>query len=628
MKKLNLLLLEDSTDDAELVIQMLKRSGIDCDIKVVCYEAEYTSELENYAYDLILADNALPQFDATHAIDIMHALNLDIPFILVTGSMSEEFAVEIMKNGAWDYILKDRLGRLPNAVISAYSKSELLREKQRNIDERLKSETLMKKAESLAHFGSWEEDREKDTVRWSEEYYRILGYEPGEVAANHSNFIARVHPDSMEFVQQEIARAMKGMDKHNFDCKILAADSDIRHVKCELAITRNEAGKIIRINGLNKDITAVKQAEERLKQSEANLRTIFDHSDTGYILLDVNCRIVSFNKIFDIFAKEQLGMPLVEGTPVVGYVKGDAKQALQAAIDSALKNVAAGYEVPIRQADDSLSWFHIYYHPVWGGDSGPLGVIISEADITPRKLLELQEKKITRDLIQRKNELEQFTYIISHNLRAPVANIMGITAILGNDFEYGDDQRSLLDGMRVSVEKLDGVIADLNQIIQLKQGLSEKKELLKFSQLVEDIKIVINNVITASGVQIKYSFGELDTVMTIRSFMHSIFYNLISNSIKYRQPGRQPVIEITSHVYDSYAELVFTDNGVGIDLHRKGSMLFGLYKRFHTELAEGKGIGLFMVKTHIESLGGTISVASEVNKGTRFTIRFDLADLQ
>ena len=98
---------------------------------------------------------------------------------------------------------------------------------------------------------------------------------------------------------------------------------------------------------------------------------------------------------------------------------------------------------------------------------------------------------------------------------------------------------------------------------------------------------------------------------------------MISNSIKYRRPNASCVVEITSAKIDKIIILSFKDNGSGIDLNKKGSQVFGLYKRFHTNI-EGKGVGLFMVKTQVGTLGGKISVRSEVNKGTEFVIEFNV----
>ena len=106
--------------------------------------------------------------------------------------------------------------------------------------------------------------------------------------------------------------------------------------------------------------------------------------------------------------------------------------------------------------------------------------------------------------------------------------------------------------------------------------------------------------------------------------MRSIFYNLISNSIKFRKPELSPVIEIKSRRHKDMIELTFRDNGIGIDLEKKNNQIFGLYKRFHPEYAEGKGMGLFMVKTQVETLGGRISIQSKVGEGTEFKMEFEL----
>ena len=109
--------------------------------------------------------------------------------------------------------------------------------------------------------------------------------------------------------------------------------------------------------------------------------------------------------------------------------------------------------------------------------------------------------------------------------------------------------------------------------------------------------------------------------------MHSIFYNLITNSIKYKNPVLPLVLEIKSEMTENVIRLTFKDNGIGIDLEKSGDQLFKLYKRFHIGAAEGKGMGLFMVKTHVESIGGKISVNSEMNVGTVFLIEFPFTDM-
>lgn len=167
------------------------------------------------------------------------------------------------------------------------------------------------------------------------------------------------------------------------------------------------------------------------------------------------------------------------------------------------------------------------------------------------------------------------------------------------------------------------MITDLNSILQIKKEIGEKSETVHFQDLIDSIKESIQNVILKENVQVVTDFTSASELFTLKTYLYSIFHNLISNSIKYHQAGLNPIIEISSSVSDGKLALSFKDNGMGIDLPRKREQLFGLYKRFHHHV-EGKGMGLFMVKTQVEILGGTISVFSEVNRGTEFVIEFNL----
>jgi len=262
----------------------------------------------------------------------------------------------------------------------------------------------------------------------------------------------------------------------------------------------------------------------------------------------------------------------------------------------------------------------IIYDQYTGKRNKMIGTI---QDITERKIAELEREKITADLIQRNKDLEQFTYIVSHNLRAPVANIIGFSDAIFNTELNEEDKKGVAEGLSASVHRLDEVILDLNNILKIKSEFSETMESVKFSSIVDDIKITNQELIEKENVLIKTDFNAIDEWFTIKSYLYSIFYNLISNSIKYRRPNASCVVEITSAKIDKKIILSFKDNGSGIDLNKKGSQVFGLYKRFHTNI-EGKGVGLFMVKTQVGTLGGKISVRSEVNKGTEFVIEFNV----
>src|SRR6266700_5946759 len=132
---LKILHLEDLPADAEMIERQLNKSGIIFEKLLVSNKPSFVQALQHFQPDIILSDHSLPSFDSQEALDLVKNLGITVPFILVTSTVSEEYAVNIMKEGAWDYVLKDRLQRLPNAILSAISKHRLEAEKKKAADE-------------------------------------------------------------------------------------------------------------------------------------------------------------------------------------------------------------------------------------------------------------------------------------------------------------------------------------------------------------------------------------------------------------------------------------------------------------------------------------------------------------
>ena len=269
---------------------------------------------------------------------------------------------------------------------------------------------------------------------------------------------------------------------------------------------------------------------------------------------------------------------------------------------------------------------HIYSQAEFelSNDGTPVGMYGVAHDITERMEAEQERAKIIADMVQRNKDLEQFSYIVSHNLRAPVANILGIVDVMQNIGVNKEEENEATGYLAVAAQNLDNVIRDINSILELRYKVSERKEVVKFTELLSEIEYSLAGAITKEQARIVADFSQAGEMVTLKSYIYSIFYNLISNSIKYRQPGIAPVIEIKSEILNNKLLVYFKDNGLGIDLAKYGPQLFGLYKRFHNHV-DGKGMGLYMVKAQVESLGGTIAVTSEVNKGTEFKIEFEIS---
>lgn len=364
--------------------------------------------------------------------------------------------------------------------------------------------------------------------------------------------------------------------------------------------------------------------EEALKKSEANLRTIFDNTDTAYILFDAGLHIVSFNALAQKYSEEQNKVSLVVNSFIKDYFSDERWPFIEQTLKKVADGENAGYELNFTDDYGVTKWFDVRWLNVKNNDNKNWGFILANKDITETKTMALERERITADLIQHNSHLEQFTYIVSHNLRAPVANIMGLTDMLkDNDDLDAGSKHEVVERLSQSIKNIDTVIKDLNSILQARRPVNEKKEEVHFKELCNDIITNTYHTIIKEHVKLNCDFDEVGSLFTIRSYLYSIFYNLVSNSIKYRKTDADPVITITSRKLKDKVELRFNDNGKGIDLEKNGAQLFGLYKRFDTS-AEGKGMGLFMVKTQVEALGGAIKINSKPGEGTEFIIQFSL----
>ncbi len=287
MKKLNLLLLEDNACDAGLIKKTLERSGLKFDTKVVTDEDSFEEALKKHHYDTILSDNSLPQFTASEALKMLKRMNVSTPCIIVSGTVSDEMACDLLQKGASDYVLKNSLHRLPNSVTNAANNYKLQKEYTENKAEILRREETIREAEQLSHLGSWENDFINKKARWSDEYYRILGYAPREVKPSKEHLLARIHPDDRDYAEQSMAHAKKHLNHLRFAFRVIEdKNGPTRHVESEVFITKDEHGIITRINGFLKDVTDRKLIEDRIAKSEHKYRNLFDHNPLPMWVID------------------------------------------------------------------------------------------------------------------------------------------------------------------------------------------------------------------------------------------------------------------------------------------------------------------------------------------------------
>jgi PAS domain S-box-containing protein len=486
--------------------------------------------------------------------------------------------------------------------------------------ERFDSHEKYRQIVETAQEGIWMIDKDNRTTFVNKKMGEILGYAPAEILGKRNYDF--MDEEGKAIAAQAIERRKQGLGE-SYEFRYITKSGQDVWTNLSTNPIFDENGQYAGALAMATDITEKKLAIEALKKSEANLRTIFEHTDEAYILLDPHFSILSFNSVASNWALAAFGQTLKEGESLIPLIAEKRRGETSKWYEEVMAGKTAEFETHYILQDKTLRWYSVRFSPIHNDSGGIFGLCLAANDVTERKNADLEREKMTAEIMQRNKDLEQFAYIVSHNLRAPVANIIGYADALQNMDLDETETNDMMQGLSVSAQKLDEVIIDLNNILQVKRDSCKNKEQVVFSKIIKDIQLSICHLVQKEKAVFRLDFSEVESVVTQKSYLYSILYNLITNSIKYRQPHLEPIIEIKSKKTPSGMALVIQDNGLGIDLNKKNGQVFGLYRRFHPQVADGKGMGLFMVKTQVETLGGKIFIESEVNKGTTFTIQFD-----
>jgi PAS domain S-box-containing protein len=251
---------------------------------------------------------------------------------------------------------------------------------------------------------------------------------------------------------------------------------------------------------------------------------------------------------------------------------------------------------------------------------GVQAIVYKFCSATVRKTSAQEQLLLINQLSKRKEELEQFVYIISHNLRTPLSNLTGLINILEED-KLDEYNKSIVSLFKSATNRLSETILDLTLMLNLKDKNRVEIVRIDFGEIFEKVCCSFREQIEELGIKLNYQF-DCSHVLFNKSYMESILTNLLSNAIKYRDVNR--ALEVNINLLKDEQQncvLTFADNGVGIDMEANKEELFGLHQRFHSHV-NGNGVGLFITKSQVTSLGGTIEVSSKVNEGTSFCITF------
>lgn len=384
----------------------------------------------------------------------------------------------------------------------------------------------------------------------------------------------------------------------------------------------DENKKVTRIIGAMQDITKLKKEEERLKL----LETVITQTKDSVIITEANetskgiPKILYVNPAFTTLTGYK-PEDVIGKTANVFMNKTSLRYDFKKISQALKKKEEISFETINLNKNKEEYWTNISMIPITNKDNEHSHWISIQRDISKEKEREKEREQLISELTQNNKDLKQFSYITSHNLRAPLSNLTGLLNLIEDIPVEDEELKEIINGFSKSTNQLNETINDLVKVIIIKDSPSIDKEQVVIKDVFENIFNQLSFLINAKKPIIKMDFEKAETIFTNKSYFESILLNLMTNSLKYKDEVRKLKIEISSKVKENKTIITFKDNGIGIDLERNKDKIFGLYQRFH-DYADSKGLGLYLVKSQVESMGGTISVESEVDKGTSFKITF------
>ena len=383
-----------------------------------------------------------------------------------------------------------------------------------------------------------------------------------------------------------------------------------------LSPIKNETGEIVSVYFRSREITAQKLAEKVLLDSERKLKTVYENSIQILTILDLDRKFIWFNRNALLRSPSVLGRPLVLGTAAETYIE----ESQRALFISNFNKAVAGQEVTyLREVNLKPEIIFIEYtlSPILE-DGLVVGVSLTGMNVTKHKKYEDYLKSINVELVKQNERLNQYSYIISHNLRGPIATLMGLVAIFEQCKDDPAQVKEVIELIKKSSVNLDTIIVDLNTVLSNSNNEENNRTEINLKEECAGIAFLLSSQVEKSNTTFVYDF-KCESIYSIKSYIHSILYNLISNAIKYKSLHLNPVIHLSSYIENDTICIECKDNGIGIDMEKFGDKLFGFYKRFHSHV-EGKGLGLHLVKKQVEMLHGRIEVKSGIGEGSTFKI--------
>ncbi|HRI45942.1 MAG TPA: PAS domain S-box protein [Ignavibacteriaceae bacterium] len=619
-KKIKILLIEDLPTDAQLAEYEIKKTIPNYELIVVDNKDDYIFQLENFSADIIISDFKLPAFDGLSALKIQLEKCPTTPFIILTGSMNEDTAVECMKAGAVDYVIKEHIRRLgpalKNALEHKENKVQKLLIERRLIESDERYQRLTENARDLIY--RYEFFPERKFAYVSPIVMEVTGYTQEEHYSDPDLGVKIIYPPDRELLNS--LTTDPDVIKKPIILRWIKKDGQLIWVEQRNVPIFDANNNLIAIEGIARDITESKKAEEELRL----LNRAIEQTPVSIVITNEKGNIEYINKSFIEkcgYSKEEI----INQNPRIlksGYQSEKYYEELWRQIING--NTWAG-EILNKKQNGELYWENATISPVHNDEGKITHFVGVKEDIT-------EKKKMIQELIEAKEKAEEMNRIksqffanMSHEFRTPMNGILGMTNLLLDNNNDEDDTKELLGNIITSGKRLMTLLDTVLLIANLESKYSKTNKIkVELGSIAKELSNEYLEKTSAKGIGFNLKLPQ-EQIFVDANYqnMKLVLIHLLDNAVKFTKEGKIE-LELKTDFIDEikYAVIVVRDTGIGID-SKNLSVIFDDFRQVSEGLSrtyEGSGLGLSLIKRIVTLSKGKILVDSELDDGSTFTV--------
>lgn len=488
-------------------------------------------------------------------------------------------------------------------------------------DQLQKQNLLLKEAEHIGNLGSWEYKPEHNQLFYSDGMRRIMGVESMENLRELG--FENIDQPYRSQLREAFEKAIHHKEAYEMQVRITTPLDQKKWAM--VRGTPHPTENVVR--GIFLDITELKEKKNALRKYNRELekqKRLLTQAERmaklGYWEWLLSSDKATWSEqLYAIFEVPEDFQPTREYSFSHFYTP-EAVQELSAAIDHTLETGAPfRVEAQVYTYKNNRKWVRLQGSPLYNSKGKIIGTFGTVQDIDDLKKQSIELQKTSQIIGQQNKRLMGFTQIVSHNLRSHSSNIQTMLDFV-NKNKTPEEQETFYQYIRETADSLDETLEHLNEVVKIQADTELKLEQINIEEVTFKILNILEGEIQNSDAHFEFDF-QVQQIRCYAPYIESIMLNLVSNSLKYRHPGRDPEISISTRKDTKTGKTLIEvkDNGLGIDMKKHRRKLFGMYKTFHKH-PNARGIGLFITRNQVEALKGRIEAKSQKNKGSIFRV--------